>query len=101
MEKVSIKYSVNNIVDIKNTFEKNNNTILEKLKELEKEYGNIKEVLSTPNSDKIMPELQELIKNYDNGVTEKGLYFDKVFNSIIKEYDEFMMKTGKAVGGDK
>ena len=101
MEKVNIKYSINNIQEIKKRFEENNNLILEKIKILEKEYGNIKEVLSTPNSDKVMPELQGLIKKYDENVTDNGIYFDKVFNTIIKEYDEFMKETEESVGGAK
>ncbi len=88
-KKYSINYSVDNVDKIKNIFEKNNNEILERLRILEKEYGNMKDVLSTPNSDKIMPELYYLIKNYDEEVTKKGIYFNKVFNTIIKEYENF------------
>ena len=100
MEQLNINYSINNIQNLKKNFEENNNRILEKIKVLEKEYKDMKEVLSTPNSDKIMPQLSDLIKKYDENVTKNGLYFEKVFNTILKEYNEFMMETEKSVGGE-
>ena len=88
-KKYSINYFVGNISSVKKNFEKNNTEILERLRILEKEYDNMKEVLSTPNPDKIMPELYYLIKKYDEEITQRGLYFNKVFSTIIEEYDIF------------
>ena len=100
MEQVNINYSINNIQNLKKNFEENNNRILEKIKVLEKEYKDMKEVLSTPNSDKIMPQFSDLIKKYDENVVRKGLYFERVFNTILKEYNKFMMETEKSIGGE-
>ena len=95
----NIEYSITNIEELKTNFEKNNSLILENLKKLEKEYNNMSEVLSTPNSNKIIPELYDIIKKYDDIVTYKGIYFYNVFKITIKEYNQFVNELSQRVEG--
>ena len=97
----NIEYSIADIEELKKKFDKNNSQILEKLKILEKEYLNIDDVLNTPNSNKIMPELYNIIKKYDSIVTNQGVYFDSVFKTTIDEYSKFVNDLSNTIEGDK
>ena len=97
----NIEYTISDIEKLRNDFKKNNLLIIEKLKILEKEYSTISDVLSTPNSNNIMPELYNLIKRYDEYTTENGLYFDGVFNTAIDEYDNFIKELKDSIRGGK
>ena len=97
----NIEYSIDSIEELRDKFEKNNSLIIDKLKVLEKEYNEISEVLSTPNSNKTMPELYSMIKKYDNITSRNGRYFDSVFNTAIKEYSNFINELKISVGGEE
>ena len=100
MEKNSINYSIKNFEEIRNKFIENNNLIKDTLKILEKEYSNMSDILNTPNSNKIVPELYKRMKDYDEMVNSKGMYFDKVFTTVINEYNEFIINTKNSIGGN-
>ena len=57
------------------------------------------EVLSTPNSNKMVPELYSIIKKYDDMVTNRGAYFDNVFKTAITEYNQFINELSQSVKG--
>lgn len=97
----NIEYSISNIEDLKNNFDKYNSLISENLSKIEKEYLNITDVLSTPNSNVIVPELYNLVKKYNDIVTSNGISFNKSLDTAIKEYSEFVNQLKETVRGDK
>ena len=99
--KANINYSITDIKNLKNNFKNNNSEIIEKLKILEREYTNMNDILSTPNSNKIIPELCRLIKQFDEYTTSSGLYFDGIFNTVIDEYSSFVAELSNSVRGVK
>ncbi len=101
MEKTEIKCTIDDIQKMKETIEKNNNDILECLKELDKNYEDMPNVLSTPNSSKMIPEFLDYVRKQEQFMIESGNYYKKVFNTIISEYNEFINETKEKVGGDK
>lgn len=98
-EKTAIAYSIKTIENFKKKFEENNNNISEKIDIIKREYKNMSNVLNTPNSSKIMPELYEMIDKYDKYVKDETVYFDKVFNTIITEYNSLVHEIKNKVEG--
>lgn len=88
-QKTTIAYSIKAIESFKKSLEENNKNIIEKLGVLKNEYKNMSSILSTPNSNKIIPEIYDVVNKYDKYVKEKEMYFDKVLNVILTEYKEF------------
>ena len=99
--KKNIEYSIANIEELKNDFDKYNSLISENLAKIEREYLNISDVLSTPNSNKIMPDLYKLVKKYDDIVKNKGIAFNKSLDTAINEYNEFVNQLKETVRGSK
>ena len=97
----NIEYSITNIEELKNNFDKYNSLITENLSKIEKEYLNITDVLSTPNSNVIVPELYNMVKNYNTIVTKNGISFNNSLDTAIKEYSEFVSQLKETVRGDK
>lgn len=96
----NIEYSISNIQEFKKNFKENNNLILDNIKLLEKEFDSIGNVLSTPKSNEIMPELYLMIKKYDEMITNNGIYFDDVLNTAINEYSSFINELEMTLEGD-
>ena len=90
MENTRIKCTINDIINMKNVVEENNKEILECLKLMNKDYEEMPNILNTPNSSKIVPFMNQNIA-----------YYTKVFDTIINEYNEFMVDTQEKVGGGK
>ena len=100
MENRNIECSIDDIQRMKDVFEKNSDEIINILSIFEKELDDIPNVLDTPNSNKIMPEFLDYLKKQEINVNEKNGYFNKVFKTIIDEYDGFMKDTKESVGGN-
>ena len=100
MENTKIKCTIDNIKKLQKIVEENNNIILDSLKEIDAEYSNISNVLSTPKSTEVMPKCVDYVKNQEKFVIENDTYFQNVFNTIISEYSSFMSETEKSVGGE-
>ena len=101
MENTKIKCTINDIINMKNVVEENNNEILECLKLMDKDYEEMPNILNTPNSNKIIPRFQEYVKEQEQFMNQNIAYYTKVFDTIINEYNEFIVDTKEKVGGDK
>ena len=101
MENTRIKCTINDIINMKNVVEENNKEILECLKLMNKDYEEMPNILNTPNSSKIVPRFQEYVKKQEQFMNQNIAYYTKVFDTIINEYNEFMVDTQEKVGGGK
>ena len=97
----NIEYIISDIEKLKNDFNKNNSLIIEKLRIIEKEYSNMSNVLSTPNSNKIIPEIYNIVKKYDNYVETNGSLLDKSLSLTVKEYNTFISGLQSSIKGGK
>lgn len=98
MESQNISCEVKDIEKMFSTFTKSNEIIMESLKEMKKEYSEISNVISTPNSNKIMPQICDFIFKYEKMTGENDVKFKNIFNTIIDEYSSFMSNTKKIIG---
>lgn len=101
MENTRIKCTIDDISKMKNIFEENSNKILECLKLIDKDYEEMPNILNTPNSNKIIPRFQEYVKEQEKYMNQNVIYYTKVFDTIINEYNEFFVDTKEKVGGEK
>ena len=86
---------------MKNVFEKNNSEIINCLNKLDKDYDDMSNVLSTPNSNKIIPTFQEYVREKKQYVNDKDNYFKNVLNTIVNEYNNFLDETEESVNGGR
>ncbi len=101
MENESIKCTVQDIQRMQEVFEKNNSEILECLNKINKELEEMPNVLSTPNSNKIIPEFLNYGKNRYKFVSESSELFKKRFELIINEYSSFMEEVKDSIEKNK
>lgn len=85
------------IAKLEAIFVENNQIILEKISILKDEYNNFSNVLQTPNSNKIVPELYDIICKQKDMIEEKDLFFRKSFKVIMKSYEKFWSDTKKSI----
>ncbi len=99
MSKRKIQCRVETISEVQKIFEENNNLLLDNLKKFEKELDNMKEVLNTPKSMKIISFFKEYVNQEEKEVLDKGIWFKNIFNNVIDEYQNFESEVSESVGG--
>ena len=96
MDGINVMLKIDDIKKLKKSLNSNNKAIIDKLNVLKKEYRDIPNILNTPNSNMMIPELYKIVDKYDKYINE----MDNYFNNAINKYTELMNNIRTMVEGE-
>lgn len=93
-----IKVNIENLQNIQDKIDKNNASILDNMKIIDKELEEITSILSTPKSTTVIPSFLEYWRGKEEFVQNQNDVYHHKFNNIINKYIEFSNEIEKMVG---
>ena len=93
-----IMYNGSSILEAKTSVELYNNNILEALKNIEKELDNINQVVNTPKINQAKELFSDFYKEKISYVEQKKNYYNKIFDTINHDYQDYLTSINKMVG---
>ena len=93
-----IRFEDSNISNIQNKFKQENNKLLEEIKIFHRELLEVKTILNTPNSSKIIPEQIEILEKMEEYIRQKDAYFENIFEVAKNQYNDFNQNIKSMIG---
>lgn len=93
-----IMYNGQTILEAKKNIDICNNSILEALKNIDKELLNINQVVNTPKINQAKELFTEFYKEKIQYVEQKRTYYNNILDTINTDYQDYLISVNKMVG---